>query len=116
MGHFEEFEHKKSGISKKKHVTSLKTKNKSKMKVFDFGAFQINMLMASREKYIIHILFWAFHITPRIYFLCKGKSKNSGTHIKPVKVSINIKLLQYDWNMMEPQMKNSHSYIEMSLN
>ena len=36
------------------------------MKVFDFGAFQINMHMASREKYIFHMLFGAFHITPRI--------------------------------------------------
>ena len=35
------------------------------MKVFDFGAFQINMHMASREKYIFHILFGAFHGTPR---------------------------------------------------
>ena len=40
--------------------------NKSKMKIFDFGAFQINMHMASREKYIFHMLFGAFHITPRI--------------------------------------------------
>ena len=52
-------------ISKKKHVTSLKMKNKSKMKVFDFEAFQINMHMASREKNIFHMLFGAFHITLR---------------------------------------------------
>ena len=57
---------KNRGISKKKHVTSLKMKNEPKMKVFDFGAFQINMHMASREKYIFHMLFGAFHITPRI--------------------------------------------------
>ena len=49
-GHFEKFEHRKSG---------------PKMKVFDFGAFQNKMHMASREKYIFHILFEAFHGTPR---------------------------------------------------
>ena len=36
------------------------------MKLFDFGAFQKNMHMASREKYIFHILFGAVHGTPRI--------------------------------------------------
>ena len=35
------------------------------MKVSDFGAFQNKMHMASREKYIFHILFGAFHGTPR---------------------------------------------------
>ena len=41
---------KNRGISKKKHVTCLKTRNEPKMKVFDFGAFQNKMHMASREK------------------------------------------------------------------
>ena len=43
------------------------------MKVFDFGAFQNKMHMASREKYIFHILFGAFHGTPRTspdYYWC----------------------------------------------
>ena len=52
--------------SKKKHATTLKMKNEPKIKVFDFGAFQNKMHMASREKYIFHILFGAFHGTPRI--------------------------------------------------
>ena len=51
----------KWGISKKKHLTSLKMKNKPKIKVFDFGAFQIKMHMASRGKYIFHMLFGVFH-------------------------------------------------------
>ena len=34
------------------------------MKVFDFGAFQKNMHMVSREKYIFYMLFGVFHITP----------------------------------------------------
>ena len=42
-----------------------KLKNEQKMKVFDFGAFRIRMHMASREKYMFHMLFGAFHITPR---------------------------------------------------
>ena len=54
MGHFE-----------KKHVTSFKTGNEPKMKVFEFVAFQKIMHMASREKYIFHKLFGAFHGTPR---------------------------------------------------
>ena len=57
---------KNRGISKKKHVISFKIKNEPKMKVFDFGAFQNKMHMASREKYIFHILFGAFHGTPRM--------------------------------------------------
>ena len=68
---------KNRGISKKKHVTSLKIKIEPKMKVFDFWAFQINMHMASREKYIFHMLFGAFHITPRIYTFQKGPDLDS---------------------------------------
>jgi len=37
-----------------------------KLEVFEFVTFQKNMHMASREKYIFHMLFGAFHITPRI--------------------------------------------------
>ena len=54
MGHFE-----------KRHVTSFKTRNEPKMKVFDFGAFQNKMQIAPREKYIFCMLFGAFHGTPR---------------------------------------------------
>ena len=50
---------------KKTHVTSFKTRNQPKMKLFEFGEFQNKMHMASREKYIFHMLFWAFHDTPR---------------------------------------------------
>ena len=53
------------GNFKEKNVTSLKIKNMPKMKVFDFGAFQIKMHIASREKYIFHMRFGAFHITTR---------------------------------------------------
>ena len=49
-------------------MTSLKTINEPQMKLFDFGAFQNKMHMASREKYIFHKLFGAFHDTPRILF------------------------------------------------
>ena len=38
------------------------------MKVFDFGAFQNKMHIASREKYISRMLFGAFHGTPRTMF------------------------------------------------
>ena len=51
-------------------------KNETKMKVFDFGAFQKYMHMASREKYIFHMLFGAFHITPRILNLKKRFSED----------------------------------------
>ena len=36
------------------------------LEVFEFGAFQKNMHMASHEKYILHMIFGAFHITPHI--------------------------------------------------
>ena len=36
----------------------------SRFLMYNFGAFQIKMHMASREKYIFHMLFGAFHITP----------------------------------------------------
>ena len=49
---------KKWGMSRKKHVPKM---NKS-----DFGAFQGKMHMPSRAKFILHILFRAFHGTPRI--------------------------------------------------
>ena len=34
--------------------------------MFDFGAFQKEMYMPSRAKYLLHILFGAFQVTPRI--------------------------------------------------
>ena len=58
---------KKWGILNKKHVTSFKTSFEPKLKVFEFGAFQNKMHMASREKYIFHTLFGAFHDIPRIF-------------------------------------------------
>ena len=56
---------KKSGHLKK-HVMRIRTKKKEKLKVFEFWAFQKNMLMPSREKYIFHMLFRAFLNTSRI--------------------------------------------------
>ena len=38
------------------------------MELFDFWAFQNFMKMLSHDKIIFHMLFWAFHITPRIEF------------------------------------------------
>ena len=35
------------------------------MELFDFWAFQNFMKMLSHDKIIFHMLFWAFHITPR---------------------------------------------------
>ena len=58
MGHFKFFTTEKWGISKKRHVTSFKTRNEPKMKLFESGAFQNKMHMASCEKYIFHMLFW----------------------------------------------------------
>ena len=57
---------RKSGISKKMHVINFKTEKKPKMKFFDFRAFRKNRQKLSREKYIFHMLFRAFHNTPRI--------------------------------------------------
>ena len=59
------FRIEKWGISRERHVTSFKTRNETKMKLFEFGAFQNEMHMASREKYIFNMLFEAFHDTPR---------------------------------------------------
>ena len=42
-------------------MTSFETRNETKLKFFEFGAFQNKMHMASREKYM---LFRAFHDTP----------------------------------------------------
>ena len=48
------------------HLSHFQSRNEPKTKVFDFGAFQNKMHMASHAKYIFHILFGAFHGTPRI--------------------------------------------------
>ena len=41
----------------------------SKMKFFDFGAFQIKMQLISHDKILLQMFFGAFHITSRIpYF------------------------------------------------
>ena len=65
MGHFKKNEHKKTGNFEKKHVINFKTENEPKMKLFDFGAFQKQMHMPSRKKYIFHMLVGAFHNTSR---------------------------------------------------
>ena len=57
---------RKWGISNNWHVINFKTEKKPKIKFFDFGAFQINGQMESHDKIIFHMLFGAFHITPRI--------------------------------------------------
>ena len=44
----------------------IRTKNREKLKVFEFWTFQKNMHMPSREKYIFHMLFRAFKNTPRM--------------------------------------------------
>ena len=58
MGHF-----------KNEHVINFKIEKEPKMELFDFWAFQNFMQMLSHDKIIFHMLFGAFHITPRIYFL-----------------------------------------------
>ena len=55
VGHFE----------KKKHVINKKTGNGSKMNIFDFGAFRKEMHIPSHDKFLFHMLFGAFHVTPR---------------------------------------------------
>ena len=44
----------------------FRAEKREKLKLFDFGPFQKKMHMPSRGKYILHILFGAFHVTPRI--------------------------------------------------
>ena len=46
-------------------MINFKTQKEPKMKLFDFGAFQKNMQMLSHDKIIFHMLFEAFHDTPR---------------------------------------------------
>ena len=62
MGHFEN----------KKHVIDFKTGQEPKMAGFDFGAFQKQMHMPSRAKYLLHILFGAFQETSRMVTLVKN--------------------------------------------
>ena len=45
------------------------------MKFFDFEAFQKIRKILSREKYIFHMLFGAFHGTPRSYILISHSHK-----------------------------------------
>ena len=47
--------------SDRKNGAFQKAENEPKMKLFDFGAFQKQMHMPSREKYIFHVLFRTFH-------------------------------------------------------
>ena len=45
---------------RKKNVINFQTKKEPKMKFFDFGAFQKQLHIPSREKYIFHMLSGAF--------------------------------------------------------
>ena len=63
---------RKSGISKKMHVINFEREKEPKMKFFDFWAFQNFKQMLSHDKIIFHMLFGAFHITPRKYYLKSG--------------------------------------------
>ena len=44
----------------------ISNRKKRKIEIFDFEVFQKKMHMPSRGKYILHILFGAFQVTPRI--------------------------------------------------
>ena len=57
MGHFEETAYSKWGISWKKYVTSLKTENKPKLKLFKFWGISWKIEKPSREKNLSHA-FW----------------------------------------------------------
>ena len=57
---------RKLGISKKMHVINFKTEKEPKMKFFDFWAFRKKWQKLSRDKIIFHMLYRAFHNTPRI--------------------------------------------------
>ena len=82
MGHFNNFSYRKTENFEKRHVISLneKTRNEPKMELFEFGVFK-KIHMASREKYIFHMLFGAFHDTPRTWFL-NLKSRKTGCTTK----------------------------------
>ena len=67
---------KKWGSSRKKHVIDLKTRKEPKMNIFDFGAFQKQMHMPSRAKYLLHILFGAFQETSRTQFYLNFRCSN----------------------------------------
>ena len=75
------------------------------MKLFDFGAFQKNMHMASREKYIFHMIFGASHGTPRIIsqrnfnFIVFQKSYNN--FLKPGFKEIQRGLDSLFWNFSQ---------------
>ena len=62
MGHFKKMNIKKRGISNKMHVINFKSENEPKMK----WGISKKKPMQSREKYIFHMLFGAFHNTSRI--------------------------------------------------
>ena len=68
-------------------MTSFKTRNEPKMKVFEFGAFQNKMHMASREKYIFHMLFGAFHDTPGIDSSLQFRNQENYGHRSPEAMS-----------------------------
>ena len=53
----------KWGISRKNHLNNFKTGKEPKMNLFDFGSLQRKMPISSRDKYLIDMLFGAFHGT-----------------------------------------------------
>ena len=54
-------------------MINFKTGKAPKLNMFDFGAFQKQM--PSRAKYLLHILFGAFQVTPRIYMFITENSR-----------------------------------------
>ena len=56
---------RKWDISKFEHVINFETEKEPKMKFIDFGAFQNFRRILSHDKFIIHMLFGVFHVTPR---------------------------------------------------
>ena len=65
IGHFNVFEHKKWGISGKKHVTCFSNRKGPKLKFIDLGAFRGKMHMPSHDKFLLHMLFEVFDCTSR---------------------------------------------------
>ena len=63
-------------------MINFKTENEPKIKLFDFGAFQKQMHMQSREKYIFHMLLGAFHNTSRIWLIFISFFQHRSTLIK----------------------------------
>ena len=85
---------KNRGISKKKHVTSFKTRNEPKMKVFDFGASQNKMHMASREK-TSFTYFLGHFMVPRVN--AWNKIIESDERTVDTTSTVEVRLNLYGW-------------------